>query len=160
MVEIRKRGQAAVMDLFVAISVFIILTTILTLTWDLYNIRINNRFTYDDMVLKTLQISDILVRTQGIPPDFVPQSAQSIGLARRDYTLDNRRVARVAAMNESDFKNIMKINLYEFYLVVRDQSGAANATLGKPPAGKSTVNLLRYVMYDGRQVGFEFSLWK
>src|SRR3989344_9407637 len=92
----KKSGQAAVTDLFIAISVFIILITITTLTWNLYNIRLTSRFDYDEMMLKGFQVSDLLVKSKGIPANwhvsYNTTLPQVIGLSENERILSAERI--------------------------------------------------------------------
>ena len=61
----KTRGQAVVTDLFISISIFIILVTIIILTIELYDIRLQSKFDYEDMVLKTFLAIDTLAKSKG-----------------------------------------------------------------------------------------------
>lgn len=173
------QGQAAVTDLFIAISVFIILITITTLTWNLYNIRLTSRFDYDEMMLKGFQVSDLLVKSKGVPADWHiaynttypnernfntdihPQ--QVIGLADNERILSPERVDAfkdISDANPQIIKNALKINLYNYYFVIRNQTGYPLVNSGNFPSGKYTVNLARIVSYRDQPVILEFAIWK
>lgn len=176
----QKKGQAAVTDLFIAISVFIILITITTLTWNLYNIRLTSRFDYDDMMLRGFQVSDLLVKSKGIPPDWhitynttypnprdingcciKPQ--QLIGLADNERILSQERVDAfkdISDANPQVIKDALNINLYNYYFVIRNQTGVPLLNTGLFPSGKYAVNLARIVSYNNQPVIMEFAIWK
>src|SRR3989344_3394440 len=96
----KKRGQAAITDLFIAIAVFIILITITTLSWQLYNIRLNSRLDFDDIILKTFVVTDTLVKSPGSPGDWErdPTKAKIVGFARKDRVLDEAKVQAFLAL--------------------------------------------------------------
>lgn len=166
-------------DLFIAISVFIILITITTLTWNLYNIRLTTRFDYDEMMIKGFQTSDLLVKSKGIPGDWhtsynttnprdpitgcciKPQ--QLIGLADNERVLSVERVAAfkdISDANPQIIKNALKINLYNYYFVIRNQTGSPITNTGFFPSGKYAVNLARIVLYNDQPAIMEFAIWK
>ncbi len=156
-------GQAAITDLFVAISIFIILVTITTLTWDLYKIRLDNRLSYDDMVLKSFQISDTLVKSFGSPDNWEtnPQQVQTIGLIETEKVLSKAKVdAFVQQLNYSFIKDLFNINLYDFYFTLNAPNGTVLVTKGLSPQGKYNVNLARVIVYQNQPTTMEFSLWK
>ncbi|MDP1694982.1 MAG: hypothetical protein Q8L34_05580 [Candidatus Woesearchaeota archaeon] len=163
----KRNGQAAVTDLFIAISVFIILITITTLTWNLYNIRLTSRFDYDDMMLRGFQVSDLLVKSKGIPPDwhinYNTALPQVIGLADNERVLSPEKVDAFKALSDSDpaaIKNALNINLYNYYFVIRNQTGVPLLNTGLFPSGKYAVNLARIVSYNNQPVIMEFAIWK
>ena len=67
---IKKRGQAAVTDLFVAIGIFIVLVTVTSVLWNLYQVRLMNNMDHDETVVKAFQVSDILLKTPGEPSNW------------------------------------------------------------------------------------------
>ena len=164
-------------DLFIAISVFIILITITTLTWNLYNIRLTTRFDYDEMMIKGFQTSDLLVKSKGIPGDWhtnyndtgntndirVIKPQQLIGLADNERVLSVERVAAFKDISDAKpqiIKDALKINLYNYYFVIRNQTGNPITNTGFFPSGKYAVNLARIVLYNDQPAIMEFALWK
>ncbi len=174
------KGQAAVTDLFIAISVFIILITITTLTWNLYNIRLTSRFDYDEMMLKGFQVTDLLVKSKGIPADWhitynrttprprPPNSAdintpRIIGLADNERILSPERIDAFKDISDAHpqiIKDALKINQYNYYFVIRNQTGTPLLNTGFFPSGKYAVNLARIAQYNGQPVIMEFAVWK
>lgn len=174
---IQKRGQAAVTDLFIAISVFIILITIITLTWNLYNIRLTSRLDYDEMMLKGFQVSDLLVKSKGVPANWqnnynktTPRQTpadinppQIIGLADNERILSPEKIDAfkdISDANPQIVKDALKVNLYNYYFVIRNQTGVPLLNTGLFPAGKYAVNLARIVLYKDQPVIMEFAIWK
>ncbi len=160
-----KRGQAVIMDLFVAISVFIVLLTILIITWDLHTIRLTSRVEYDELILRTLSISDTLVKSEGFPFDWEnsPSSTLQIGLAQSDGVLSTDKVT-VFAINqqpsEDSVRRLLKTSSYKYYFAVRDFDGTVYASRGTAPTGKVAVDVGRIVIYQGAPRVMEFALWK
>lgn len=154
------------MDLFISLAVFIILITILTLTWDLYHIRLTKRFDYDDMVIKTLQLSDTMLKTAGEPSYWKNSTVKIVGLANNEREIDPDKLSELVAMDDGldndHFRNLMHIPLYDIYIVVKQLNvggqATALATFGDIPSAKYTVNLIRYAKYRGVDVSFEVSL--
>ncbi len=179
-----RKGQAAVTDLFIAISVFIILITIITLTWNLYNIRLQNRFDYDDMMIKAFQVTDSLVKGRGVPADWETRdqkignsNVQVLGLSENERFLSEQKVKVFsldpskstnpnAKLDDQTLKNTLKINLYNYYFVLRHLNGTVTGcptecnTRGTFPSGNYVVNLARLAMYQGQPVYLEFAVWK
>jgi hypothetical protein len=180
-----RGGQAAVTDLFISISVFIILITIITLTWNLYNIRLQSRFDYDDMMIKTFQATDSLLKGRGVPADWETRdqkvgnsNVQVLGLSENERFLSEQKV-KVFALDPSKYptnpnarlddavlKSTLKINLYNYYFVLRHLNGTVTGcptacnSRGTFPSGNYVVNLARLVMYQNQPVYMEFAVWK
>ncbi|MEK6861218.1 MAG: hypothetical protein AABY07_04555 [Nanoarchaeota archaeon] len=163
-----KRGQAVVTDLFIAIAVFIVLVTITTVIWDLYTIRLKMRQEYEDMIVKNLQISDQLVKNPGVPNDWEyviqqnPDYVDVLGLAFDDRILSSKKVEMFRTnMTNQKVKDILKIGLYNYYFVIKEQNGTPILAKGNNPIGSfNTVNLARLVRYKDRTRIMEFALWK
>ena len=157
-----QKGQAAITDLFIAISVFIILTTIITLTWNLYNIRLVNRFEYDDMIIKTFQVSDALSKSKGVPDNWESlkdkTKIQVVGLAENERKISTQKLTQFLDLNETEIKEKMNINLYNFYFTIRNQTQVL-VSHGRIPTGKKSVNIARLVIYNSKPSIMEFALW-
>lgn len=157
------KGQAAITDLFIAISIFIILVTVTTLTWELYNIQLNTRLDYDDMVIKSFQISDILVKSKGTPATWETDvnNAKVLGLIEKEKHLSEAKVnAFVQDITYTQSKDLLKINLYDFYFTIKEADGTPIVSKGIVPTGKFNVNLARVIFYQNKPRVMEFSLWK
>ena len=157
-----KRGQAAITDLFIAISVCVILITVTTLSWELYNIRLNSRLDFDDMVIKGFIITDTLVKSPGIPNNWEenPTTVVKIGLAEKDRTIDEEKLLAFIGLTEDQIKNNFQIGLYNIYFIIKNVNGTAIVDKGSTPTGSITINLARIVMYKGEPKVMEFALWK
>lgn len=175
----QRRGQAAVTDLFISISVFIILITIITLTWNLHNIRLQNRFEYDDMMVKAFQVTDSLIKGRGVPPDWETRlqtptnnNLRVIGLSENERFLSEQKVIAFAnsdgnnKLDEKVLKDTLRINLYQYYFVLRHLNGTITGcpgtcnSRGAYPSGNFVVNLARLVMFKDEPAILEFAVWK
>ena len=160
-----KKGQAAITDLFIAIAIFIVLITITTIMWHLYNLRFDARIDYDTMVLKTYQIVDTMVKSPGFPDNWEQDTANvvAIGLASGDRILSKEKVSAFDKMSSDDMDNvkeIMHIALYDYYFVLKDpETNQVVVSAGSAPRGKFTVNLGRLVMYNNKPHILEFAVW-
>lgn len=157
-----NKGQIVITDLFIAVAVFVILMTIITVTWNLYSIRLEITFSYDDMVVRGFQISDSLVKSPGNPEDWEKNASgvNQIGLANDDHILSQEKVSAFLGMSNEDIKNALNVNLYDFYFVIREAEGTVLISKGNIPSGKYTVNLARIVQYADKTRVMEIALWK
>lgn len=163
-----KRGQAVVTDLFIAIAIFIVLVTITTIIWDLYTIRLKMRQEFEDMIVKSIQISDQLVKNPGYPSDWEfniasnPDYIKIIGLAEDNRILSTEKVEKFrTSMTDQKIKDLFKIGLYNYYFTIKEKSGSILLAKGINPVGSfNTVNLARLIVYKNQTRIMEFALWK
>lgn len=163
-----KRGQAVVTDLFIAIAVFIVLITITTIIWDLYTIRLKMRQEFEDMVIKSIQISDQLVKSSGYPLDWEfkifsdPDYIKIIGLAYDDRKLSTEKInAFRTNITDQKVKDLFNIGLYNYYFTIKEKNGSILLAKGNNPVGSfNTVNLARIIVYKNEPRIMEFALWK
>lgn len=169
--KLSRRSQAAITDLFIAVAVFIVLITITTLIWNLYNVRLEARLDYDTMLLRGYHLVEGFIRSPGYPEDwetwaFPNETTQLFGLAQDDHVLSEAKVARFAALGDplgseyQDLKRVMQIALYEYYFVLKTEQGIIVYSAGNIPTGKYTVNLVRLVIFQGQPHILEFAVWK
>lgn len=158
----QKRGQAAITDLFIAIAVFIILITITTLSWELYNIRLNSRLDFDDIILKGFIVTDTLVKSPGIPLNWEtnPTNARVIGFAATDRVIDQTKLTAFLNLTDDQVESILKVRQYNYYFVIKESNGTLLASKGAVPSGSITINLGRAVFYENKPRVMEFALWK
>ena len=163
-----KKGQAVITDLFIAIAVFIVLVTITTIIWDLYTIRLKMRQDFEDMVVKSIQISDQLVKNPGYPSDWEfnipsnPDYIKILGLAEDDRRLSSDKIDKFRTnMTDQKIKELLKIGLYNYYFTIKEKNGSILLAKGNNPIGSfNTVNLARLVIYKSQPRIMEFALWK
>ncbi len=168
-----RTGQAAITDLFVAVAIFIVLITITTLIWNLYNVRLEARLDYDTMLLRGYHIVEGLIRSPGFPEQWQTASSpelttQFFGLAEEDHVLSEEKINAFVALSDPlpsgsaypEMKNVMKIALYEYYFLLKTENGNPAYSAGSFPTGKYTVNLARLVIFKGQPHIMEFAIWK
>ncbi len=171
MVLNEKRGQATIIDLLMAISVFILLVTITTVMWDLYSIRLSNRVEYDNMVIKSFQISDALMKGKGSPIywEYVPDDeVVLIGLMQGEKRLSYNKVEKFQDFPDDKLREMFRVGKYNYFFRIKYLNKTEIILKGIPPSGKYTVNLMRVAEYDrdGDEsifepeiVNVEFALW-
>ena len=117
------------------------------------------------MVLKTYHITDALVKSPGYPETWEQKNVDAnppllIGLVHYNHIISEEKLAKFVNMNETAAKNIMKINLYNYYFVLKTTAGENVFISGSVPEGKFTVNLARPVLYQNKLHILEFAVWK
>ena len=154
----KKKGQAAITDLFVAIGIFIVLITITSVLWNLYHIRLINRMDHDDIVVKTFQVSDLLLKTSGSPDnwdylvledDATSADIEFIGIIDEEYKIPYDKINALRVLGEDEIKEVFHAGQYRFGLRIKDAESVIVFSVGKMSGGgKFSVNLARDIMYE------------
>ncbi|MBW2985450.1 hypothetical protein KY313_02230 [Candidatus Woesearchaeota archaeon] len=176
-----KKSQSVVIDLFIALFVFILIMSIITIMWNRYNLDLNQKITQKDMWLKAYHITDLLVESQGNPIDweinisnisYVRNHVSSIGLVNLDRQLSLDKVEAFKILSNSTNYNItrelLNIEGFEFYFTLFHSSGlifeSGNSPIfyGDLISGRTTT-IRRYVSFEEcneNKCILEFSLWE
>ena len=89
-----KKGQVAVLDLFIAALIFGIIVTAIMFTWNSYTVKIQNQIDYNTNLVRAYHISDLFVRYPGKPSawehyyDLSEDPIEILGLANQDHIID------------------------------------------------------------------------
>jgi hypothetical protein len=170
MLKKNKKGQVAVLDLFVSALVFGILVATIMVTWNSYGVKIDKQLDYNTNLLRAYHISDLLTRFPGKPSFWGlqhalgPQDVEIIGLAKSDRILDTVKVISFKNMDYNESKQKLGISSYEYYFRVSKLDGSdfspAIESGIKDNESEITVTLKRYVIYNETESILEFWLQK
>ena len=151
-----KKGQTIIIDLFIAISIFVLLIGATALIWHNYRAKLANDFIYEDLHVKAFQVTDLLVKSTGNPGAWENNisSAAVIGLAESDRVLDRNKVEAFANISHNEGVKLLNLGDYNYYFEIKDVNG------GNLPNGDVKFNVERYVSYEGSDEIFKFTLWK
>ncbi|MHA1289513.1 MAG: hypothetical protein ACTSPB_19155, partial [Candidatus Thorarchaeota archaeon] len=98
----RSKGQIFSTDIMIAVGIFLLLLGFCFIVWNgilrTATLEINREKTFET----TYQILDMLVRSPGIPSYWNRTNVQSIGLAKSDRVLDQKKVEELLEMPESE----------------------------------------------------------
>lgn len=168
-----KKAQVAVMDLFIAAVLFGILVTIMMSTWNEYNVKIDKQIEYNDLVIKTFHISDLLVMYHGKPsawekpwPAVTAQSngtpLTTIGLAQADGTIDEEKLDKFLNMTYNETRENFNIERYDYYFQMKrvDGSDFDPAIFKGVETDSIIVSVRRLVIYKNEEAILQFQLEK
>lgn len=151
------RGQIAITDLMITIFILTILIIFFVYSWNLYNIRLNEKVEDDDMILLANKISDILVN-EGKPRNWNNETVEIIGLGK-DNIIDNGKLDMFLNMNYGFVKSKLNLRNYEFYFRINNLDGTNYRSFGIIPEGK-IISVGRLVELNGEEKEVEIMLWK
>lgn len=154
-----KKSQIFTTDLFIALSIFIILIGVVLLTWTRYNIKLNEDINFEDMQIKAFHITDMLTKTEGYPTAWEKNlsSLEVIGLMEKDKTLSLAKTGNFTSLNYNLTKNLFNIELYDFYFTVKNINGSKLLQYGIIK-NEELVNIRRIINYGSQKAIMEFTL--
>ncbi len=144
-----KKAQIMMTDLFVALSVFLILLIAVVSFMILYERRVNSNMAYEDMRMKAMQIANFLVKSPGIPNDWENNASgvAAIGLASAPLILSEDKIVNFTYLDYERAKKIFNIRHYEFNFELRDLNNSVLFSKGLE-SGNESVSISRYVRFN------------
>ena len=165
-----KKAQIFSTDLMISASIFISLIIILISTFYFYSIRIRDNVKNEDLYIKTIQISDILLKTAGIPSDWETNSnnTKNIGLIDSDRIFSTSKIREFVNLSINTTKEKLNIEGYNFYFSLKDSNGALynltnsfSETGIKPSLNAKWIIIIKRIgIYGGQKAYAEFILWE
>ena len=177
-----KKSQAVIIDLFIALFIFVLLLSITLIMWNKYANEINEKVIQKEMWIKAYQITDILVQSEGIPKTWHKNfsNINSLGLATMDRKLSLDKLnaflnltlldgLNVSWSDTTDgydlIKELLNIEGFEFYFRLFNIYGVNIAESGRDPTFygntvSGTTTIRRYVsLEECERCVLEISLW-
>ena len=157
----QHKAQIGIAGFLMAMAIFSGLLIILISTWNLYLTRFETTAALKEMQLKASQVTDILIQTQGYPPDWEdsPSTMLLIGLAASDHNLSRQKLEALPNISYTSFKNSLTLFSYDLFLDIAYIDGTSILTYGKPFNGTLSVQSSRIVTYDGKTASLRGLLW-
>ena len=86
MLRTYKKAQLFSTDLFISASIFLVLIISVIAFFTFYSVRVDETIKNEDLNLRTLQITDLLLKSEGLPYNWEddPGNLQIIGLVSDD----------------------------------------------------------------------------
>ena len=182
-----KKSQILTTDFFIAMFIFAVLLIFLGSLWNNHNQRRIQQHEYNDMMIKAMRITDLLVKGPGWESgattkwELFPANVEVLGLATEDRVLSSAKV--ITFVNQVNnfglynfFREKLRILPYKFWFSLKDASTGSVITdtinleftdAGSLPGSleDSLITLRRYAVYkksDGttQNAYMEFKIWK
>ena len=179
-----KKSQSVVFDLFIALFIFVLITSIISIMWNKYNFQINDQVHQKEMLIKNYHITDLFVESRGSPENWHEDfnSIDILGFTERDGYLSYDKLdgfinfslsedMNLSWSNHSDgydlVKELLNIEGFEFYFRVFNLLGENIFESGRSPIfygdliSGSTISTRRYVsLNECEKCILEFSIWE
>ena len=178
--KFNKSAQAVIIDFFIALSIFILIVSMISIMWNKYNWELNRKVTQKDMWLKTYHISDILVHTPGSPSAWeyvnwednigdINNLIETVGLVSFDRQLDSNKVQEFVNMtnNYNASRELLNVEGYNLYFRLFGANMLISESGPNPNLynAERTTSVRRYVQCEGfysnsKRCVLEVSLWE
>lgn len=157
-----RKAQAAIADLFIALFIFLLLTSIIIYLWNNYNTRLSEDVEYERMQLKAYQITDQLIKSQGVPTAWEkdPSNFEELGLATDDRMLSTKKVDEFTKLPYNDVREALNLEGYGYNFNITTLSNKILKSSGESFEGTEAVGLERYVIYNDEKAIFKFQIWE
>ena len=171
MSQTSKRAQIFSIDLIMSAVIFIALIIITTSVFYFYSLRIEDAIVNEDLQIKSMQITDLLIKTKGAPYNWEddPNNVNIIGLVTSDRKFSTVKLREFVKLDENTIKEKFNIEGFNFYLTLKDLNGALygigdgdTSEVGTKPdlTAKNIITIKRIGLYNGQKSFMEFTLWK
>ena len=165
-----KKTQLISIDLIIGITIFmfIIVITIFPL-WNIYEIKLNDRFELTRMEVKIFQIADILIKTRGVPEGWetLNNEEQIVipGLAIKNKELLKEKVEKFTQLSEETIKTKLRISNYNFHFILKTTNNVEISSVGSVPENSTRVLSIKdYILYNDNGVKqdaiVEIKIWE
>jgi hypothetical protein len=151
-----RKGQINSIDFMIAVLIFAVILVFIVGFWFLSIAEINGMIGRDRMDSAAISLSDMLVKTQGVPGKWEdePDKAASIGLAQTQNVLVKEKLANFSAMNYEEAKEIIGLD-GDYYVYVEDLGGNRLYEAGVAELGEGVAPVLRFALLEGEIVRVE-----
>jgi hypothetical protein len=158
-----KKGQIFSTDLVLSIIVFTILFIFVLSLWNLYSIRLHQNTQSDEMQLISLQITDLLTKTQGYPHNWqqgIPGNI-TIGLSSAQGDLSQEKIDAFIALNYTIAKELFNIERFEYKFEIANINGELINSSGIDPNNSiESISIIRHYLQNDNTRKLTFILWR
>lgn len=157
-----RKAQAVAADLFIALFIFILLIAVIIYLWNNYNTRISEDVEYERMQLIAYQITNQLIKSQGLPTAWEKDASNfdEIGLAISDRKLSMEKVESFVNLPYEDVRDALNLEGYGYSFKIKNLANKELKSSGGTPEETEAVGLERYIIYNDEKAILEFRIWK
>lgn len=159
-----SKAQLITADFLIAVVILILIIQTSVSLWNRIVNSLRVRETRTEMENLALAISDLLVKSSGLPGDWNSTDVITIGLAGEDNVLDPGKVSSFTGLDSDTTKELLGIKNFEFLFRLKNTDGGdlipPHNSTESIPANAEVVNIRRLVLYDGNRAYMDFGLLK
>lgn len=154
---IDRRGVVFTMDMIAALFFFLVILLSFLWLWGETYRHMNEYRQERSRQTKLMDISSMLIRTTGNPPDWEHRkvradSVRSIGLATEDNVLSDRKLSAFTSADYQTLREILGLGAEDFSLVVSSNysgSPVVEYSIGTEINSKTKSVIRRYALLNG-----------
>jgi len=157
-----KKGQAVIIDLFIALSILTIVFITVILLFNFYSIRLQKEVFREELRDKAFVLTELLL-SQGKPVDWDSSNVEIIGLTRYDRHITKERFDELKNnIPYTDAKSLFGLGGIDFYLRLIEVDGVFIGEYGNDEdlSGKEVIALRRIVFYENVATKMEIRVWR
>jgi len=157
----KSKAQTIMIDFFFAIIILIFIIELYISGWGRSVLGIGLKEQRNEMELLALEISDMFIKSSGIPGDWNESTVLAIGLAQKDHILDPDKVDEFTDLSIDKTKELLGISNLDFYFKLDYVQGENIEEYGSSPTNSEEIVVVRrLVLYNNREAFMEIWLWK
>ena len=154
------KGQVWSLDFVTSLVVFLVVLIPLFFIWSYVNMQNQQQILFYEVETLTLSISDMLIRTEGLPEGWDTSDVNQIGLSSEENVLNTTKVSYFLTMGNSEYNRTRAIltGSYDFFFNLTDLNGTSHGIIGNKPQDRMTIPIERYCLYNERIAKLEFAI--
>ncbi|MFH0861669.1 MAG: hypothetical protein V1875_01445 [Candidatus Altiarchaeota archaeon] len=157
-----RRGQAFSADLVVGVVLSILALGLLSAAWGIGKVRLDETEHMRALEDKANRISNLLVKSPGIPPDWEDDvsNVSVLGLAGSDRRLSEGKVEALKLLGEPRLRELFMMGGTGCVVRLRTPEGAIIKSTGNLEYSDSVVTSARIVSFRNQTMFLEVSVWE
>ncbi len=157
--EYKKRGQVFMVDLLLALAIFFAMIFVYLYAWDLIDLRLQSQNELDELKLKAISISDILIMTPGLPEGWTTSNVAVIGLGSGSpREISQHKTALFSGMDYDTAKKHLTLGTEDFRFRIYSLNGSVLEDYGSAEDNEIAFAVIRYAYYNNETVKAELRL--
>lgn len=151
-----KKTQINTLDFLIAVFIFslALIYAVTSLNEAAQNALSETDYKY--MMLSAIEVSEILVKNNGVPSAWNRSSVELIGLASGDRKISEEKVNEFCNMTQDDTRKIFRTQYYIHFSI----NGNKTISCGLTPSGKKAVSIRRKILFNNENGVLEVTLWR
>lgn len=160
-VKLNKRGQVTSLDLVISMFVFLVILIFVISLWSLFSSRLSENVANEELQLVAFQVSDILMKSRGIPDNWEddPNSTIIFGLRDNYRYLDENKITAFTSLDYNLIKQRFNIERFDFLIEFIDGDEVEYSSGLSPEDAEHIIAVTRYAIVGIDIYEIVFTLW-
>lgn len=157
-----RKGQINSFDATFAMLVFILALVFIIAFWFTSISSMQNTISRNRLEYTALSISDVLVKSQGLPSNWEqdPSNTHMLGLATYPNVLSESKLSNFTNLSYSTAKDLLNLDSEEFYFYVEYLNGTRVYESGNSSlTGDNIITVRRFAVLNGTKVRMGLSVY-